>query len=183
MNIPSSSRRRALAIIDVQQEFVSTGGSTTVANIRRLIGSVSYHLYIEAVFDAGRGSIWDLQTGWSTPNSARPDTLEVVAAALKGRPVIPVRKHTKSVFSGIPNLAVVLRKHKIQELHLVGFDINDCVMASAFDSFDNGLFTYVIEECCGASLGTELWGPAVALLRYLNMTNNSLHEALPVILV
>ena len=183
MNVPASSRRRALAIIDVQHEFVGNTEAATLSNIKKLIASVAYNLYVEAVFSAEPDSLWDRQTGWSLPENRGSKTLDDISAALRNRSVLKIRKHTKSAFKGNPDLLSVLRKHEIEELHLVGFDLNDCVMASAFDSFDNGMFTYVIEECCGASSGSELREPAVSLLRYANLTNNSIYESIPVVSV
>ena len=181
MNVPASSRRRALAIIDVQKDFVPFDDSATLSNIRKLIASVPYHLYIEAVFSAEPSSLWGLQTGWSLPKGNKVSTLKEISEALENHRVYQIRKHTKSVFKGRPDLLSLLRKYEICELHLVGFDLNDCVMASAFDAFDSGLFTYVIEECCGESKGSGLRRPALELLRYLNLTNNSIHESIPVI--
>jgi nicotinamidase-related amidase len=183
MNVPASSRRRALAIIDVQKEFVASNSSGPVANIKKLIASVPYNLYVEALFSAEPGSLWDRQTGWSLPHTQEINTIKGVASTLENRRVFQIQKHTKSAFKGDPNLLSILRAHRIDELHLVGFDLNDCVMASAFDSFDHGIFTYVIEECCGASRGTDLRTQAINLLRYLNLTNNSIYEPIPVITV
>jgi len=180
MKVPASQRRRALAIIDVQAEFV-TEADDCLLNIERLAAAVSYDLYIESVFTGGPTSLWQLQTGWSLPEGSHSQVLPAVTRWLTGKCVVSVRKTTKSIFKGDQSLLDILRAHRIEELHLTGFDINDCVMASAFDAFDNGLVTYVIEECCGPSSGTDLALPAVKVLRYLNLTNNSVYESLPMV--
>ena len=181
MKIPSSARRRALVLIDIQKQFVSKGDATSLANIKRLIATFPYDLYVQVVFSAGRDSLWERQTGWSLPNSREVRPLKEVSNALRGQRVYHIHKHTRSAFHGDPDLLGILETNGIQELHLAGFDLNDCVMASAFDAFDNGFFAYVIEECCGESRGSGLRSQAIAILRYLNLTNNSVYESIPVI--
>lgn len=67
-----------------------------------------------------------------------------------------------------------MEARSIEEIHLVGFDINDCVLATAYDALDRGYFTYVIEECCGRTDGDEgIIAAALAVLRKQNMTNQS----------
>ena len=179
MKIPSGSRRKALAIIDVQKEFAPHQHAPVISNISKLLSAVDYAIYVEAVFSADRGSIWDLQTGWALPSDQKAKTIPEISKLLDMRRVIRIHKQTKSIFNGCPELASLLRSESIEELHLVGFDINDCVLASALDAFDCGFFTYVIEDCCGASVDSGLRSQSIDLLRYLHMTNNSVYELVP----
>jgi nicotinamidase-related amidase len=185
MIIPRSGRRTALAVVDVQTAFINATSRSTVLNITRLIESFPYDSYVEAVFSAERGSLWDRQTKWILPDGKDVRTISEVAELLRGGRVTRIHKHTKSIFNenGDGDVSRILRSDGIEEIHLVGFDVNDCVLASALDSFDRGFFTYVIEECCGASGGPGLKDHAVAILRHLNMTNNSQVEDIPVISV
>ena len=166
-----------MALIDVQAAFISTENRPIVGNILKLIKSMSYDLYIEAVFSAEKGSIWDKQMGWTLPASSRTSSVAEIKEALKERiPRIFIHKHTKSIFGDPHCLARQLRSSDIEEVHLVGFDINDCVLASAMASFDSGFYTYVIEDCCGASSGRKLAQSGVFVLRHLHMTNHSVSE-------
>jgi hypothetical protein len=65
MQVPQSERKRALAVIHVQEAFINPSSQTALANIRRLLRAVPYSAYIKAVFSAGEGSLWDVQTGWT----------------------------------------------------------------------------------------------------------------------
>ena len=58
-------------------------------------------------------------------------------------------------------------------MHIAGLDTNDCVFATAQDSFDLGFSTYVIEECTGSSEGKKLHDSAIFILRHLGLTNHS----------
>ena len=170
-----------LTLSTSKKQFVSKGDATPLANIDRLITTFHYDLYVQVVFRAERDSLWELQTGWSLPNGRGVRPLNEVSNALRGQRVYRIHKQTRSAFHGDPDLLAILETNGIQELHLAGFDLNDCVMASAFDTFDNGFFTYVIEECCGESRGSGLRSQAIEVLRYLNLTNNSVYESIPVI--
>jgi len=84
-----------------------------------------------------------------------------------------VHKETKSVFKGDTDVLKILREHGITEIHIVGLDTNDCVMATAYESFDYGFLTYVIEGCCQSSSSDKLHQYAIEMLRGQNMTDNS----------
>lgn len=88
---------------------------------------------------------------------------------------VHVIKDTKSVFKGNASLSKILKKKQIKEVHIVGLDTNDCVLATAYEAFDLGFFTYVIEECTESSSSEKLHKQGLGLLRHLNLTNNSIY--------
>ena len=67
----------------------------------------------------------------------------------------------------------MLKKEKIRTVHIAGLETNDCVLATAFDAFDRGLQTAVLEEAC-ASKSKTLYRGALLILRKLHLTNHSL---------
>ncbi|QQG40245.1 MAG: isochorismatase family protein [Candidatus Aenigmatarchaeota archaeon] len=176
MRIPDTGRRRALIVVDVQPAFVNRGNRHVIQNIRRLLDGVDYNLYAEALFHAERGGIWDRQQKWTCPRNAGFFTVPVLAEALRTLGSVRIEKETKSAFKGKPDLAALFRKHKIDEVHVAGYDTNDCIIATAYEAFDLGMFTYVIEECVESSSTRTLHKEALALLRHQNMTNNSCVE-------
>ncbi len=74
------------------------------------------------------------------------------------------------VFNNIDN---ILKYEFIKEVHIIGLDTNDCVLATAYEAFDLGFFTYVIEECTQSSSGNELHLKGIDLLRHVGLTNRS----------
>ena len=69
-------------------------------------------------------------------------------------------------------------------MHLIGYDINDCVLASAYDAIDLNFYTYVIEELCHHWDGIEeLKQAALIVLRRQSLTNNSCKEEVESILL
>lgn len=176
IKIPNTRRKRALFVIDVQPEYINKETQVIVDNIMRLLKNVKYDLYVEAVFFAGKNSIWDKQQFKTFPKKSLKSVSEI-RNILKSLKSILVIKDKKSIFKGDVDLLKELKRQKIEEVHLVGVDTNDCILASAFESFDFQFFTYVIEESCAHSESNpRLHKKALDILRYEHMTNNSVLE-------
>jgi nicotinamidase-related amidase len=177
MKIPHSHRKKALIIVDVQPAFVKPAGQFALANIRNLIKQVSYDLYVEALFYSDESSQWAKQTDSELhPRDKDFHTMPEIASLLQGKNCLRVKKSGKSVFSGDQDLAKALRDNHIEEIHVIGYDTDDCVLATAYDAFDSQFYTYIIEECTASSSGDDLREKALAILRNLNLTNNSCVE-------
>jgi nicotinamidase-related amidase len=176
MKLPHSNRKRALLIVDVQESFLTEHNDYVVENIVQLLNKFSYDFYIRTIFHSPAGSIWDKQVNHTLLLAEALHTPGVLDQALADKNVLTIQKMTKSAFKGSPDLLIALKQNNITELHIVGCDTGDCVLASAHESFDLDFFTYVIEECCGASKGRDFHKSALQLLRKVNLTNNSVIE-------
>lgn len=178
MKIPSSKRKKALFVIDVQDEFLDARNRYIIEEIKSLLENTEYDLYVEAIFYAEKGSIWDLQQHWTAPKSDKTKTVDSLANILRKYKALRVEKDSRSVFKGNNNtLHEFLKQNSIEEIHIVGTQTNDCVFATALESSDLGFFTYVIEECCETA-NEDLQKHGIALLRRQNLTNNSVVEEL-----
>lgn len=58
-----------------------------------------------------------------------------------------VIKDTRSTFKGNQDLAAYFKERGIEEVHLVGTETHDCVLATAYDAFAAGFPVYALEEC------------------------------------
>lgn len=172
MRIPQSGRKTALLIIDVQPDFLNKRTRHIVKNIVTLLNEVEYDLYCVALFHAEKGSLWDRQTGWLLKKDKDTHLARTLQKVLPPH-IIHIDKQSKSVFKGNKDLQTILKKNNIKEIHIVGLDTNDCILASAFEAFDLGFFTYVIEECCDANSSAALNKKALSVLRKQKITNNS----------
>lgn len=161
----------ALIVVDVQEGFLNERNRWIIPNIQKVIREGGYSFFVEATFHAEPGSLWDRQTGWTFPLSP---TIPEIRELLPANTVL-VTKTTKSVFGGDKNIPALLKEKGIEAVHVVGLDTNDCVMATAFDSFDAGFMTYVLEECTETSGDVSLREAALKILRNVNMTNKSQH--------
>lgn len=173
MEIPSTDRKKALVVIDVQPAFIKPHNEHIVPNIVQLLEKVPYDLYVESLFHAEKDSLWDELQQWTCPLNKETRTVDLIADVLGGkRNLVKVLKDTRSVFKGKPSFMPILEANNITELHLVGTETNDCVFATALDAFDNGFVPFVIEECC-ESATKGLHELALKLLGQQAMTNNS----------
>lgn len=171
MKLPHTGRKKALIVVDLQPAFVKKHNAHIIPKVEALLQKVEYDAYVEAVFSAEKGSLWDIQQEWICPVGEDTHTVEGVKELLASKNPLIVHKHTRSVFRGDQDVTTFLRKHNIEEIHLVGTETNDCVLATAFDAFDSGFPVYVLEECCEAATeGRHQMG--LDILRLQGMTNN-----------
>lgn len=139
--------------------------------VKALLERIEYDAYIEAVFSAEKGSLWDTQQDWICPENEETHSVEEIKELLDSKNPLKVHKHTRSVFRGNQDVVAFLKEKGIEEVHLVGTETNDCVLATSFDAFDSGFPVYVLEECCeSATEGRHQMG--LDLLRLQGMTNN-----------
>ncbi len=168
--IPNPERKRALFIIDVQPGFIQPEHKELVPNIKKLINEGGYDLFVVAEFRALKGTHWDKQMQWTFPHAPTPKEIMDI---LDPKKTIQVIKNTRSVFMMKPYLAADLRMQDIEEIHVVGYDINDCVLSNANDAFDLGFYSYVLEEASESSESSALREAALTILRENEMTNHS----------
>lgn len=172
MKIPNTGHKKALIVVDLQPAFIKTHNQHIVPKIKKLIENVGYDAYVEATFSAEKGSLWDTQQDWICPKNKDTRTVDEIRELLEPLKPLQVHKHGRSVFMGDRDVVKFLKENDIEEVHLVGTETNDCVMATAFSTFDNGFPVYLIEECCeSATEGRHDEG--LTLLRYQGMTNSS----------
>lgn len=181
IKVPATGRTKALIVVDVQSLFMNDDVSEIPERIASLIEQIPYDYYVEALFHAETGSIWDKQMQWTgpKPNTARINSVEEIRVALAHKDAFYVEKTTRSAFIGNTVLRDFLQKRSVAEVHIVGLDTSDCVLATAHDAFDEGFFTYVIEECCEVADNRTLHKAALEILRYGKLTNNSCLENVP----
>lgn len=175
MKIPNSDRRKALILVDIQPVFVSEK-MESVRNTQKLLAGMKYDLYVEALFYSEPTSLWARQAQEFYPKDDQFYTLPQVTGYPSGVPVLHVEKMTKSVFKGNIDLHAQLRDAGIEEVHVVGFDTDDCVFATANEAFDLGYATYVIEECTDTSSDDEMKAYAIKIMRNVHLTNHSCIE-------
>jgi nicotinamidase-related amidase len=172
VKLPNTGRERALIVIDLQPAFIKPHNKHIISRISSLIQKVQYDAYIEAVFYAEKGSLWDTQQGYTVPRDENMRTVDEVSDVLQPRNPLQVVKTARSTFKGNQDLIVYLKTRGIKELHLVGLETHDCVLATAYDAFTAGYPVYALEECCESGTpGRHDVG--LTILRWQNMTNNS----------
>jgi nicotinamidase-related amidase len=172
MKIPQTNRKRALIVVDLQPAFIKPHNDHIVPRVASLIEKVPYDAYVEAVWYSDGASLWGEMMGVNHPFGADTHTVNEVWELLAHRQPLKVLKTSRSAFLSDQDVAGYLRRHNIEELHLVGTETNDCVFATAMSAFDLGFRPYVLEECCESGYeGRHKQG--LQLLQYQKLTNNS----------
>lgn len=173
MKIPNTTRKKALLIIDVTESFTLDRNKHIIANINKIIDNIDYDLYISSIPYNKDWSLWTTQTWWFHLLK-ESDKLDIsLEQSLINKNHILVNKISKSIFKADINIEKILRENNIEEVHIVGYETNDCVMASAMESFDLWFYTFVIEEACETGSTAVNHSYATSILNYLKLTNNS----------
>jgi nicotinamidase-related amidase len=171
VKIPDTGLKKALLIVDVQPAFVQPKNQAVVDRIESLMQTIGYDAYVGSVFAAEKGSMWDEQNDWICPHDKNTHIVDSLETLLHDKTYLHLEKETHSLFKGDKDVVKFLKSHAIEEVHIVGLETNDCVLATAFSAYDEGFRTYILDECCG-STEDGLHEKALELIRYLHMSNN-----------
>jgi len=172
MFIPQTWRKKALFIIDVQNRFIIDRNKYIIPNIIKLIQEWNYDVIVYSIQYNNKDSLWYKQIWWCE-QIQETDTIPEILEVLNWKNVIKVKKLTRSIWKCDENLKSILEKQDIKEVHLCWYESNDCVFASALESFDLGYYTFVIEEATETRTTASNHQKAIDLMNYLNLTNNS----------
>ena len=173
MKIPISWRKKALFIVDVQDSFIIERNKYILPNIYKIIENIDYNLIISSITYNEKDTQWDKQIGWTEMYNIREEIIPEISKLIENKNHITVEKLTRSIFKSDENIQKILNDNDIEEIHIVWYETNDCVMATAFDSIDLWYYTFVIEEACETRTTASNHTKAKDILKYLNLTNNS----------
>ncbi|WP_182422107.1 isochorismatase family protein [Aureimonas sp. ME7] len=173
---PLAGTRRALVVVDAQPATLKAPAAWEVLErIRAYVRAAPYDAYLVAIYHAPPDSMFARQGGWIlNADAAGPSDADILAAIeASGRPKLSIEKTIRSVLK-TEDARTFLRAHRIDELHFVGFDINDCVLASAYDAIDSGFHAFVLEELAfRTDADAGLIEATLTLLRHQGMTNRT----------
>lgn len=181
IKIPASPRRKTLIVVDVQPQTLAPEAKVLIPFMASFISKVDYSAYVEANYFADHNSMFFKQDGFlKTKEETGPSAQEVrVAISSKSAPHLLIEKNTRSCFKSSigDEVRMFLERNEIEEVHFIGYDINDCVLASAYEAIDLGYFTYVIEELCHHWNADEsLKRAAITIFRRQSMSNHGDHQ-------
>ncbi|MCX6761438.1 MAG: cysteine hydrolase [Candidatus Moranbacteria bacterium] len=128
--------KKALLIIDVQNYYINSYTEKLPLKIEKYIKQTNFDYILFAKFVNNKGSSFWNNLSWKKMCSS-PDTdicKNLLPYTKKDTVFI---KSTYSIFKSKSFLRYI-KKNKIAELTLCGFDTDACVLASAYDGFDLG---------------------------------------------
>jgi len=173
MKIPQTWRKKALIIVDVTESFTLERNKYIIPNINKLINNIDYDLFVSCLPYNEKWSLRVEQVWWNDLINKVDRLDKTIEKSLKDKNHIQLRKISKSAFKWDLNLGKALRDNDIEEVHIVWYESNDCVLATALESFDLWFYSFVIEEACETWNTKENHKKALDLLKYINLTNNS----------
>ena len=173
MKIPITWRKKALIIVDVTETFILDRNKYIIPNIVKLINNIDYDLFVTTIPYNKQWSLRTEQVWWNDLLDEKDNLEESIEEALIGKNHITTNKLTKSAFKWDLNLEKVLRDKNIEELHIVWYESNDCILATTFEAFDLWFYSFVIKEACETWTTASNHEHAIAILDYLKLTNNS----------
>lgn len=150
MNQPPSPIRRALLVVDVQNDYF-TGGAlpithppveTSLQNIARAMDAAHAAgipiIVVQHSLPAGAPAFSPGSTGWAI----HPD--------IASRPAdLHIEKTLPSAFTGTP-LGQWLRDHRIDTLSITGYMTHNCDASTVFEAFHAGYTVEVLSDATGA---------------------------------
>ncbi|MEI8252951.1 MAG: hypothetical protein WCG25_04305 [bacterium] len=96
---------------------------------------VPYDAYVVVEYYAPKDSMMFKQTDWTITKENAGHTDQSILDYFKNKQnVLYIEKTNRSCFAleNQHKILSFLKKNKIEEIHLVGFDINDCVLATLY---------------------------------------------------
>ncbi|HMG15078.1 MAG TPA: isochorismatase family cysteine hydrolase [Saprospiraceae bacterium] len=177
IKLPASSHKKAILVVDVVEKSINDNSKPIIKNILQLLSTLKYEAYIIAEYTDKVNSMHAMKKNkWLTQFKkleTEEETIEAIKTKIAAKKPYNIVKTTRSVFGNTNALASYLKKKDIRELHIVGLETHDCILATALDAFDFGFITLVIEEACGAKM-KQLHESGLSILQKLNLTNHTI---------
>lgn len=152
-------------VIDVQKFFSNKSTRPIVTKIARYLGqhSQEYSKIFFTVFkNDSRSPLWQI-AGWR--GCSQPPATEICDE---------VKKFTgktnwfyKNILSAakVPAIKRGLKAGKITEVHLCGFDTDCCILATAYDLFDQNLKPVILENLTWSTSKEKLHGAVIKMIK------------------
>lgn len=154
---------KALIVIDVQKYFLTDETRGIVKSIRKYLKNTNRYLttYFTIFKNDPKSPLWQI-SGWrKCRGSPDTDICDEVKEFTSDKNLF-----YKNILSAVkvPQIKNSLKKYNIEEVHLCGFDTDCCVLATAYDLFDQGLKPVVLENLTWSTSQEKLHKPALQMV-------------------
>ena len=158
--------KTALLVVDVQAYFLKHAPKELPAKIASYIRSSDYDFVGFTVFRNLTGSNWEKSLDW---RKCRTDKDVVLAAELRelAKPDNTFEKHSYSAFKH-GSLLKILKERGIDTIHLCGIDTDACILATAYDAFDQGFKVRILFNLSYSRAGLQEAAKSIALRNLQN---------------
>ncbi|MFA6594641.1 MAG: isochorismatase family cysteine hydrolase [Candidatus Buchananbacteria bacterium] len=157
--------KKALVIIDAQKGFIN---KLTIKTFRRIHNFIerygkNYELIIFTKYYNHKNSNFVRNLGWRGFMAEREtDIADDLKKFINSKNLFIKDTYGSFVDNKLLNL---LKKHKINQVELAGFDTENCVLTFARDAFDRGLSVIVLEDLSASHSNPKLHKAAIEIIK------------------
>lgn len=158
--------KKALIIIDVQKGFINKSTIKTVGSIRNYIKKYQndYDLLIFTKYLNCKNSNFVRSLKWrGFMSKKQTDLADEIKEFVNSKNLFVKYTYSSFVDNRVFNL---LKKHKIQQVELAGFDTENCVLTFARDAFDRGMSVVVLKNLSASHSMPKLHQAALDIIRH-----------------
>lgn len=158
--------KKALIIIDVQKGFINKSTTKIVSNIRNYIlkHGRDYELVIFTKYYNHPKSAFVKNLKWrGFMNNSQTDIADEIKEFVN-----PKNLFIKDTYSSFVDnkLFNILKKNKIEQVELAGFDTENCVLTFARDAFDRGMSVVVYKNLTASHSMPKLHTAALEIIKH-----------------
>lgn len=157
--------KKALIIIDVQKGFVNKSTIPVVGRIKNFIKKHQndYDLLIFTQYFNREGSNFVRSLKWrGFMDKKQTDLTDEIKEFVNSKNLFPKFTYGSFVDNKLFNL---LKKNKIAQVELAGFDTENCVLTFARDAFDRGMSVVVLKNLSASHSNPKLHSAALEIIR------------------
>lgn len=154
---------KALIIIDVQKYFSNDETKPVVKNIQTYLKNNSKNytqVYFTIFKNDPKSPLWNISEWHGCKDSPDTEICDEIKEFTNTKNLF-----YKNILSAVkvPQIAEGLRKNNITEVDLCGFDTDCCVLATAYDLFDQGIKPTILENLTWSTSEEKLHKPALQM--------------------
>jgi nicotinamidase-related amidase len=156
--------KKALIAIDVQKGFINKDTEDVVRKIRDYIleNKDKYDLIIFTKYINHKDSHFVKMLDWHGFISEKENALaDEILCFVDGDNLFIKDTYGSFVDDRMHSL---LKKHRIVQVSLLGFDTENCVLSFARDAFDRGMRVVVLKDLCASHSSKKLHGAALEII-------------------
>jgi len=166
--------KKTLIVIDAQKYFLTEKTKPVIKKIQKYIfgNLISYDkIYFTIFKNDSSSSLWRISDWKGCSKSPDTDICDELKKFTNKNNLF--NKNFLSAIK-IPQIQKGLKENKTEEVHLCGFDTDCCVLATAYDLFDQGIKPVVLEDLTFSTSKDKLHAPAIKMLkRNIGFVKNS----------
>ncbi len=155
---------KALIVIDVQKYFLTVETKPIAKRIQKFLkeNADQYSAVYFTVFKNDPDSpLWKI-SGWTDcTNSPDTDVCDEIKEFTNDKNIF--HKNILSAYK-VAGIKTDIKAQSITEVYLCGFDTESCVLATAYDFFDNGIKPIILDKLTGSTSKEKLHKPAIQIL-------------------